>query len=156
MYGAELTVQVITVPQLRTVPTHAYGITWEPIPLPLLPCPQIDRCQESLSVTRIPERRSNDRDALRAGNDSNGGQHRVVSQRVLFNQSFLPWPKPVGRAIDEQSTHPLGLFPQANFPHDVSVGWIDDTDPLGVSSHLPQRGAIRGQACSHLQAHHLL
>jgi hypothetical protein len=42
MYGAELTVQVITVPQLRTVPTHAYGITWEPIPLPLLPCPQIE------------------------------------------------------------------------------------------------------------------
>jgi hypothetical protein len=48
------------------------------------------------------------------------------------------------------------MFPQANFPHDVSVGWIDDTDPLGVSGHLPQRGAIRGQACSRLQAHHLL
>ncbi len=45
MYRAELTVHVITVPQLRTVPTHACGITWEPIPLPLLPRPQIDRCQ---------------------------------------------------------------------------------------------------------------
>src|SRR2546427_4629912 len=45
MYRAELTVHVITAPQLRTVPTHACGITWEPIPLPLLPCPQIDRCQ---------------------------------------------------------------------------------------------------------------
>ena len=33
MDRAELTVQVITVPQLRTIPTHACGITWEPIPL---------------------------------------------------------------------------------------------------------------------------
>ncbi len=51
----------------------------------LLPCPKIDRCQQPLPVTRVPERGSNNRDPLRAGNDSKGDQHRVVSQGVPFN-----------------------------------------------------------------------
>src|SRR6266496_5385154 len=67
MDRAELTVQVITVPHLRPDPTHTCGITWELIPLHLFPCPQIDRCQQPLPVTRIPERGANNRDPLRTG-----------------------------------------------------------------------------------------
>src|SRR5581483_6234325 len=149
-YGADLTMHVITVPETCTVPTQACWITREVIPLHLLPCPQIDCCEEPLPITRVPEERLNHCNSLRTGNIPTGAEHHVVAQCMLCNPSLLPWPSPVGSVINKESTSLFSTFPQFNHPDEVSVGWIDETNLLGISSHVPQRGPIIGQSCSHL------